>query len=96
MELDPFSVICKAFVLIVFGVGLMLSVVFTVAINVFWEWEQKIEDVDMLSRRILDPIQRRIHWWEEWLVINHSFFGFCFMLCSLWEIVMLIKLADKF
>jgi hypothetical protein len=96
MIFDPFVVILKVFVLAVFGTGLVLSVVFTFAINSFLEWEQKFEDVDALSRRIMDPVDRQVHWCEEWLVANHSFFGFCFMLCALWETIMLFTLADKF
>jgi hypothetical protein len=96
MVFDQFAVILKVFILTIFGPGLVLSVLFTFAINTFLEWEQKFEDVDTLSHRIMDPFNRQVHWFEEWLVVNHISFGFCFMLCSLWEIIMLFTLAGKF
>jgi hypothetical protein len=93
---DPFAIILKSVVLIVFGPGLVLSVVFTFAIETFLEWYQKFEDVDLLSRRIINPFHRNVHLFEEWLIVNHGTFGFLCMICSLWEIISLFGLAEKF
>jgi hypothetical protein len=96
MLFDPFIIIYQTLVLTIFGSGLVLSVVFTFAINTFLEWEHMFQDVDALSRSIMDPVYRQVHWFEEWLVVNHNFFGFCCILCFLWEIITLFSLASKF
>ena len=93
---DPFAIIMKSVILVAFGPGLVLSVVFTFAIETFLEWYQKFEDVDIVSHRIINPFYRNMHLVEEWLIVNHGSFGFFFMLCSLWEIISLFALAEQF
>jgi hypothetical protein len=93
---DPFAIIFKSVVLVAFGPGLILSVVFTFAIETFLEWYQKFEDVDLLSHRIINPFHRNIHLVEEWLIVNHGVSGFLCVMCSLWEIISLFALSETF
>jgi hypothetical protein len=93
---DPFAFIFKSVILAVLGPGLVLSVIFTFAIETFMEWYQRFENIDVVSRRIINPFYRNIHFAEEWLIVNHSTFGFLCMICSLWEIMSLFQLAERF
>lgn len=95
MEADLFIILCKFIVLFIYGTICILSIIFTFAINTYIRLSEFL-DLEFLSRKTTNPLERNIDFIEDWLISYNKIIGPLLILLSLWDIVMFFKVLNSF
>lgn len=85
MEFNSFDLLASGSVFLIYGTTCILSIIFTFSLKTYRNIEKKL-DSNILSSRILSPLDRDIDWLNSWLTRYNKVSGPFLILFSLFDL----------
>ena len=92
--MDFFTFFISAVIFFVYGVICMVSLIFTFSLDVYHKIDQVLK-IDIISTRILTPIERNINVIDDWLMSNNKLVGPVLTLLSLIDLKLSFEIINK-
>lgn len=91
---DPLIFLAKCLVLFIYGTALIISIIFTLFINMFNRLNE-ILNLSFVSTKTLNPLESNIDFLNEWLIARNKVIGPVLILLSLWDTVILLRTLSQ-
>jgi len=85
MAADPFTLIVSSAMFFVYGLALIMSVIFTFSLELYRKIEEKIM-VEIIPARVVTILDRNIDWFDDWLKAHNMSIGPVLILFSILNI----------
>ena len=86
-----FIFLYKFVVICIYGTTLIISTLFTFSIDTYNQLDELL-DFTFLPPRVMNPLERNINFFDDWLAAHNRAIGFMLILLSMLNMIVLLEM----